>query len=148
MTTAMAMTDLKQRPLPAPTGLTRPFWDAAREGRLLVQKCNACARLQFYPRPFCLACMSDDMGWRQSAGQGAVYTFTVNHRAAIEYLADQVPYVVAVVQLDEGPRLMGRVLNAKPGTVAIGARVNVVFESTPEGIALPCFGLQAAQRRP
>lgn len=128
------------RPLPQPTAATRPFWDAARDGRLLVQKCNTCAALQFYPRLFCLACLSQDVGWQQSTGLGTIYTFTVNHRAASEALKTRVPYAVAVVTLDEGVRMMGQVWVADLHAVRIGARVKVAFEHM-EGASLPVFEL-------
>jgi len=128
------------RPLPQATAATRPFWDAAREGRLLVQKCNACAALQFFPRLFCLACTSQDLGWQQSTGLGVIYTFTVNHRASSEALKARVPYAVAVVTLDDGVRMMGQVRAADLSAVHIGARVKAGFEHL-EGVSLPVFEL-------
>ena len=130
-----------QRPLPVPTDLTRPYWEAAKHGELRIQHCKACDHWQFYPRPFCLNCESDDLQWQQTSGLGSIYTFTVNHRALNPFMKTRLPYVVAIVQLDEGPRLMANVLDAKPGEVAIGTRVQVRFEPVSEDITLPQFAL-------
>lgn len=132
-----------QRPLPVPTALTQPYWDAARQGELRLQHCQACGHWQFYPRPFCLSCESDHLQWQRTSGLGTVYTFTVNHRAPNPFMKARLPYVVAIVQLDEGPRLMANVLNAQPGQMAIGKRVQVCFEQASEDITLPQFALLA-----
>lgn len=129
------------RPLPSPTAVTRPFWDAAREGRLLIQRCSGCGGLQFYPRPFCLRCLADDMGWQESAGLGRIYTFTVNHRPANEFMSDKVPYVIAVVTLDEGVRMFGQVMTRDTSAVQIGARVRVHFPDVAGGERVPAFEL-------
>ena len=130
-----------QRPLPLPTDLTRPYWEAAKQGELRIQHCKACGHWQFYPRPFCLNCESEDVQWQRTTGLGSIYTFTVNHRAPNPFMKARLPYVVAIVQLDEGPRLMANVLDAKPGDVAIGKRVQVVFEQASDDITLPQFSL-------
>ena len=132
-----------QRPLPVPTELTRPYWESAKQGELRIQHCQACGHWQFYPRPFCLRCESEDLQWQRTAGLGSIYTFTVNHRAPNPFMKARLPYVVAIVQLDEGPRLMANVLDAKPGEVAIGKRVQVRFEAASEDITLPQFSLLA-----
>ena len=132
-----------QRPLPQPTDLTHPYWDAAAKGELHVQRCGACGHWQFYPRPFCLKCESGDMQWQRASGLGKVYTYTVNHRAPNPFMKARLPYVVAMVELDEGPRLMANVLDAQSGDMAIGKRVEVVFERVSDDMALPQFRLLA-----
>ena len=127
------------RPLPVPTQATQPFWDAAAQGKLIFQRCGACQQLQSPPRLFCRHCMAEDLQWDTSAGLGSVYTFTVNHRAANPHMADKVPYVVAVVQLDEGFRMMANIVNVQPQTVRIGDRVQVCFLALSDTISLPQF---------
>ncbi len=129
------------RPLPRPTRITEAFWNAAREGRLIIQKCNSCGRLQHYPRAFCLGCLSEDMGWQESGGEGAIYTFTITHRAANEFMKSRLPYAVAMVILDEGVRIMGEVVTADLATLRTGLRVTVRFENASEEISLPRFEL-------
>jgi uncharacterized OB-fold protein len=127
------------RPAPVPTEATQAFWDAAAQGVLLIQRCSVCARTQSVPRPFCRHCGAEAPQWERSAGLGRIYTFTVNYRAANAHMADKLPYVVAVVELDEGPRLMANIAGARPEDVRIGARVRVCFLPLGEGLSLPQF---------
>lgn len=127
------------RPTPSPTQATQPFWDATAEGKLLVQRCGDCHQTQSVPRLFCRHCMSENLQWETSAGLGRIYTFTVNHRAANPHMTDKLPYVVAVVQLDEGTRLMANIVGAAPETVRIGNRVRVCFLPLTETLSLPQF---------
>ncbi|NYT79221.1 Zn-ribbon domain-containing OB-fold protein [Alcaligenaceae bacterium] len=128
--------DTTNRPLPSPTELTEPFWRAAREGRIDVQCCKACGTLQFYPREICTQCMSDGFDWKTCSGLGRVYTYTINHRAANAYMKGRTPYAVAVVELDEGVRLMGNIVDTDLDAIAIGARVQAVFEAVNDEITL------------
>ncbi|WP_326540870.1 Zn-ribbon domain-containing OB-fold protein [Pseudorhodoferax sp.] len=127
------------RPAPVPTEATQAFWDATAQGVLLVQRCSACRRTQSIPRPFCRHCGAESPSWERSAGLGSIYTFTVNHRAANAHMADQLPYVVAVVQLDEGARLMANIVGTPPEAVRIGDRVRVRFLPLSETLSLPQF---------
>jgi len=132
-----------QRPLPQPTRLTQPYWDAAKEHRLMIQECVHCQTRQFYPREFCMTCLSDDVRWIECSGTGTVYTYTINRRAANEAMAQRVPYVVAVIDLDEGVRMMANIVDSLIETVRIGSRVQVCFEAVSETIVLPQFRLVA-----
>jgi uncharacterized OB-fold protein len=125
-------------PLPAVDADTKPFWDAAREGELRIQRCRACGRHQFYPRRRCTAC-GGDVEWVTSRGEGRVYSYTVVHRAAHESLLSLAPYVVALVDLDEGVRMMTRLRHASPDGVRIGQPVRVVFERLTDEVTLPLF---------
>ena len=129
------------RPLPQPTTDTRPYWDAARAGKLLLQRCGSCTRFQFYPRPYCVKCLSADLSWVESPGIGTIYTYTVNHRPANPAMKDRVPYAVVVVDLEEGVRMLGNLLESDLSRLAIGARVTVTFEKLTDEIALPQFRL-------
>ncbi|RKJ99261.1 Zn-ribbon domain-containing OB-fold protein [Alicycliphilus denitrificans] len=135
------MSEAPARPLPQPTDLTRPYWQAAARGELHMQHCGACGRWQFYPRPFCIHCEADALQWRAVSGLGRIYTYTVNHRAPNAFMKARLPYVVAIVELDEGPRLMANVLGNAVDQAGIGKRVKVTFEAVSEEVALPQFVL-------
>ena len=106
-----------------------------------MQHCQACNRWQFYPRPFCVHCESDDLQWRAVSGLGRIYTYTVNHRAPNPFMKQRLPYVVALVELDEGPRLMANIQGDGALETSIGRRVKVIFEAVSEELALPQFTL-------
>lgn len=127
------------RPVPAPDPATRPYWDAAQRGELKLPKCGDCGKFHFYPRTFCPHCGSAKLAWEASAGQGEIYTFTVVQRAPSPAFEAEVPYVVAVVALDEGPHLMSNIVNVAPDAVRVGQRVRVSFKPIGEGEALPVF---------
>lgn len=132
------------RPQPAPTAETQAYWDAAREGRLVVQRCAACGRHQFYPRAFCTGCLSEDLQWVQARGTGRIYTFTICRIAANEAMA--APYAVALVELDEGVRMLANVVGCDLDRIRTGARVEVRFEAVGEACTLPQFTLQEEGR--
>lgn len=134
--------EIVQRPLPQPTRITQPYWDAAKESRLVIQQCGCCRTRQFYPREFCTACLSDRLEWIESAGQGTVYTYTVNRRPSNAALSEKVPYVVAIIDLDEGVRMMANILDCSCDAVRIGARVRVCFERISADTSLPQFRLE------
>lgn len=127
-------------PAPRPDPETQPFWDAAREGRLDLQRCEPCGLLVWYPRRRCHRCGSDALGWETLSGRGTVHAFTVVHRAPDADLVDRVPYVVALVDLDEGARLMTNVVDCDPGDVRVGMPVSVRFRPLGDTLALPVFG--------
>lgn len=131
------------RPAPVATEVTRPFWEATRQHRLLIQHCSDCGRPQFYPRAFCRHCLGDRLEWRESSGRGRIYTFTINHRAANPHMADKLPYVVAIVTLDEGVRMMGNVVGSLD-TLRIDAPVTVRFLDLDADHSLPQFELVEA----
>ena len=126
------------KPLPEIRPESQEFWDAANRGELLFQRCEDCGNIQFYPRNTCTACTSDKLRWERSKGEGTVYTFTVVHRPPSAAFKADVPYVIALVDLDEGFRMMMNVRGGTPDVVSIGARVRVIFETIPEsGQKLP-----------
>jgi uncharacterized protein len=135
--------DQAQRPLPQPTRITQPYWDAAKDHRLVVQQCGCCKARQFYPREFCTACLSDSIEWIESAGRGTVYTYTINRRPSNAALSEKVPYVVAMIDLDEGVRMMANIVECSAEAIRLGARVRVCFEPVSPEITLPQFRLEA-----
>lgn len=127
------------RPTPSPNPLTAPYWQAAHQGELKIPRCNACAKFHFYPRSACPYCGSTNLSWQAVSGTGEVYSFTVVHRAPSKGFDALVPYVVAVVVLDEGPHLMTRLTSIEPDEVRIGLRVKVEFEKQDDETTLPIF---------
>ena len=127
------------RPLPSPNPLTAPYWQAAKQHQLKLPHCEDCGRFHFYPRSTCPHCRSQKLAWQAVSGKGNIYSFTVVHRAPSKGFEGEVPYVVAVVALDEGPHLMTRVVPPAADAVKIGMRVSVAFEDKADDIALPVF---------
>ena len=117
---------------------TQEFWDAARRGVLRIKHCNACGANHYYPRPFCPKCWSTDVNWFDAAGTGTLYTYSVVHSNDLPAFRDRVPYVVAIVDLDEGPRMETNIVDCPLDELRVGMRVTVAFEDEGE-IVLPRF---------
>lgn len=113
--------------LPAPDHETQPWWDAAAEGRLVYKHCTACGHSFLYPRAFCPECWSEDVEWAESAGRGTVYTYSVVRQNDLPPFNERVPFVIAMVDLDEGPRLMTNIEGCEPEDVKIGMPVQVDY---------------------
>jgi uncharacterized protein len=131
------MTSDYPRPRPRPTQVSKPFWDACRQHRLIVQRCNTCGAHVFVPRTFCEHCLGTGLEWVPVSGKGFVVTFTVVWRAQTP--AFETPYVVAVVRLDEGCEMMTNLVDVEPTAVKPGARVEVKFVPISDDVILPCF---------
>jgi uncharacterized OB-fold protein len=117
-----------------------PFWAAAREGRLLIMHCRACDRPYFYARRYCPRCWSDETEWREAAGRGRVYSYSVVHQNPAPPFRDWCPYAVLVVELDEGVRMMANWDRASPlDALAVGVPVRVTFEAVTAEVSLPRF---------
>lgn len=125
------------RPRPEPTEISRPYWEACARHELLLQWCTACDRPQFYPRSVCARCGGSALEWRRASGRGTVYTYSVVHRAPDPAVAT--PYVVALVDLDEGVRMMSNIVGCDPASVRVGMTVRVTFEDLGDGASLPVF---------
>ena len=127
-------------PAPAPpvNPETRDFWTATAQGRLLLRRCLDCSAVIWYPRTMCPECASLRTEWFEASGLGRIYSYTVNHRGEGAY-RDSSPFVLAYVELDEGPRMMTNIVGADPADLAVGLPVQVVFHDTGEGAALPRF---------
>lgn len=133
------MTDSSTRLLPRPTPETAAWWDGCREHRLLLQHCRDCGERQFYPRAVCGSCLGGRLEWIEAGGLATVETFTICRVPVTEAYAAQVPYVVAIVRLQEGPTMMTNIVGCAPESVAIGMPVEVVFEDVNDAITLPQF---------
>lgn len=123
---------MEHKPAPIPDADTRPFWEACNREELIHQYCGSCGQAQFYPRALCARCGAGALEWRPSKGLGTIYTYTVNFRAPNPSFASDVPYVIALVDLDEGIRMMLNVKGCPPEAVRIGMRIRVVFEPRGE----------------
>ncbi|HEX4778133.1 MAG TPA: Zn-ribbon domain-containing OB-fold protein [Acidimicrobiia bacterium] len=125
-----------ERPTPAKDGVSSHYWEAAARGDLLIQHCPSCGNRQWYPRAVCTSC-GDDPEWEAASGRGTVHTYTVIHQNYAKPFRDELPYVVAMVELDEGPRVMGNVTGVAPADVRIGMPVEVYMIEAEEGLAVP-----------
>jgi uncharacterized OB-fold protein len=125
--------------LPQPDNETQPFWDAARDGKLLIKHCNACGEYHFYPRPFCPKCWSDDVEWFEASGKATLYTWSVVHRNDLPPFGERVPYVAAVVDLAEGPRMMTNVVDCEFDALEIGMSLDAVFHPTSDEVTIVQF---------
>ena len=131
-------------PAPEPNADSRPYWAAAAEDRLLIRVCRACGARHFMPRHLCPQCWSDELAWEESRGDGTVHSFSVVHRAPTPEFSQNTPYVIAMVDLDEGPRMFANVIGQDALGVTIGDRVRVAFEARGPGAKLPQFVRVAA----
>ncbi|MBM5811415.1 MAG: Zn-ribbon domain-containing OB-fold protein [Gammaproteobacteria bacterium] len=131
------------RPRPVVNAWSRPFWDAAREQKLLLQRCGDCRAWIFYPRIACPRCGSDQLGWQPASGRGTIYSFTVVRSNAPSAFAPLLPYVVAVIRLEEGVQMLSNVVDCNPDKLRCDQPVEVVFRPLDDEFTLPCFRPQA-----
>jgi len=118
---------------------TRPFWDAAREGRLLIRRCRSCGRPHHYPRPFCPHCWSGDVEWVEASGRATLYTWSVVFTNDLPPFSERLPYVAAVVDLEEGVRLMTNVVGCETDRLEIGMPLVVDYRLLTDDITAPVF---------
>jgi uncharacterized OB-fold protein len=127
------------KPLPEPGRDSKPYWDALREGRLVIQACGACGKLRHYPRPVCDVCYSMKVAWRQVSGRGRLHSWTVSHHPFHPGFKSELPYVLATVDLEEGVRMLAQLRGVASEEIAVGLPVEVVFERATEELTLPVF---------
>ena len=130
------------RPLPSPiTPEAKPFWDGCRAEKLMLPRCEECGHVFFYPRVLCPRCHSRRVGWMQASGRGTLHSFEIAHQAFQKAWKIKPPYVLAMVQLEEGPRLMSNLINVEPSPKAIRCDmpVEVVFTKVSDDVTLPLF---------
>ena len=128
-----------KKPLPRPDEESRWFWEACRRHELVAQKCRGCATLRTYPRALCPECLSADTEYVRLSGRGRVHTFTVTVQNQAPGFREELPYVMAYVELEEGPRVLTNVIGCPPDEVHIGMPVVVEFEDATDEIGLPRF---------
>ena len=132
------VTEAPTHPIPYPNAVSRPFWEAAKNRKLSMQRCHDCERMVFTPRELCPNCMSSDLDWVELSGTGRVYTYTLIQQAAHPYFYDLVPYLYGVVMLDEGPRMFTNFL-IDHDAIEIGQRVQAVFKDISDEYAIVQF---------
>ena len=127
--------------LPNPEPETQPFWDGAREGRLVIKRCNDCGEAYFYPRPFCPKCWSVDVSWIDASGRATLYTWSVVHVNDLPPFPERVPYVAAIVELEEGPRMMTNVVGCDFDALEMGMALRATFRSISDEppVTIPVF---------
>jgi hypothetical protein len=133
------MSDGPRFDLPTIEPESQPFWDAAKEGRLVIQRCAACGAAQHYPRPFCASCWSDQVRWEEASGRGTLYTYSTVYVNDLPPFGDRLPYVAAAVDLEEGPRLMTNIVGVDPSELRVGMAVQVDFQPLNDEITAPVF---------
>lgn|SRR5664280_639882 len=133
-----------KKPIPAPTSESRPYWDGLRERKLLMPRCDDCKAYWFPPSALCPHCSSENWTWTQTSGRGRVFSYVVYHRVYHPGFADEVPYTVGVIELEEGPRMISNVIGIPPGQVTCDMKVEVEFQPITDEITLPKFKPAAA----
>jgi uncharacterized protein len=129
----------QDKPLPLPTLETAPYWEACRQHQLRIQRCAECSQYQFFPRIYCTKCFSERVEWVNASGRGKVLSFTVVRRPVSPAFAQEIPYIVALVTLEEGPQMMTNIVGCAPEDVTIGMAVEVIFEDWTDTISIPKF---------
>ncbi len=129
-----------RKPVPVPTPETQFFWDKCKEHELWLQRCQACQHVFFYPRLHCPQCLSDDVPGFRASGKGTLWTYMINHRA-VPGFEDDAPYAIAIVQLEEGPRMMSNIVGIEntPENLVLDMPLEVIFEDATEEISIPKF---------
>jgi uncharacterized OB-fold protein len=125
--------------IPSPDLETQPFWDGCKEGRFLIRHCNACGEDHFYPRPFCPTCWSDDVAWKEASGRATLYTFSIVHQNDLPPFGERVPYVAAIVDLEEGPRVMTNIEGVEHDALRIGMPLVVDYKPISDDVTIAIF---------
>lgn len=132
------MSDYK-KPLPQIQPFTQAYWEGTRNNKLLVQTCNDCDARIFFPRRQCPECWSTNLGWSEASGKGEIYAFSVTYEGVESVFADDLPIVLAWVDLPEGIRMQSNIIDCDPEAIEIGQEVEVVFRKVTDEITLPYF---------
>jgi uncharacterized OB-fold protein len=129
---------VSERPVPVVTRWSERFWEELGEGRFVLQRCVDCTRFAGYPKVFCPHCHSDALEWVESPGTGTIYTFSTVTANPPSTFADELPYTIAIVELDEGVRFLSRLVNVEPDAVACDLPVRLVIEREGDRV-MPLF---------
>ncbi len=129
------------KPIPVPSEDSRPYWEAARKHELKLQKCSDCGAFRLPPSVVCPECTSMSAEWAAVSGRGRIYSFVIFHRAYHPAFKDDIPYAVAVIELEEGPRLLSNVVGCSPDEIRCDMSLEVYFEDITPEITLPKFKL-------
>ena len=135
-----------RKPVPSPNIETQFYWDKVQEGELWLQRCQDCDKPYFYPRFFCPRCLGTNVEWFKASGRGRLHTYVINHRPPPAFEAEA-PYALAVVELEEGVRMVSALRGLDPAGLELGLPVDVEFERVSDAIALPYFRPRGAASR-
>ena len=127
------------KPIPVPSAESQAYWDGLRDRKLLMPRCDACGKYWFPPSLLCPHCNETKWTWTSTSGRGRIFSYVVYHRVYHPGFADEVPYAVAVIELDEGPRMVSNVIGIAPDKLACDLRVEVVYQPITDTITLPKF---------
>jgi uncharacterized OB-fold protein len=129
------------KPLPVPDPVTRPFWDSLKAHAMQLQKCGDCGRHVFYPRAVCPHCFSKNLAWTPASGRGRLHTFALSYQPPSQAFAGEVPYIIALVELEEGVRMMSTLVGVPPDPekVRIGMPLEIVYDDVTDAVTLPKF---------
>jgi uncharacterized OB-fold protein len=133
------MMQSQSKPVPVADLDTKPFWDYCKQHELRVQKCSKCGKLYYPPNSLCLNCLNTTSEWVKLSGKGQVYSFIVVHRRYHPAFAKEIPYTVAIIETEEGVRMLSNIIECKPEAVKIGMPVQVVFDDVSPEFSLPKF---------
>jgi hypothetical protein len=135
------MVDTANKPLPVITDLTRPFWTAAKNRQLMLQKCKRCETFNFFPKPWCIECGSRELVWTEAKPMGTVYSFTISRTVAMNYSGweKDLPLLLCLIDIDDGVRMYAQVTDCSPEAIHIGMRVKVHFEDISDEAGIPKF---------
>lgn len=125
--------------IPTPTNDTKPYWDACQQKKLVIQQCRVCEHIQFYPRLMCTNCMNREVSWIEASGKAEVVSYTIVHRPILPAYIKEAPYILAIVQLEEGPTMMANIINCSLDEISCGMQVTVRFEPWSNEFLVPVF---------
>ena len=133
------------KPLPYIHEQTQTFWEGTKKHELRIPKCEECNRFFFYPRSICPYCFSDEIKWVKVSGRGKIYSFTISHRAPSPAFKGDIPFNIAIIELDEGIRMLSNIIECSNDDLAINMPVEVVFDDVTAEITLPKFRLRLTE---
>jgi len=135
------MNELPNKPLPEVCELTKPFWEGAKDNKLLMQKCVKCGTVNFHPKPWCIECGSRDLPWTQMSHDGTVYSYTVSRAVAMNFAGwkEELPIIMCLIDIDGGARMYAQVKEINPEDMKVGMRVTAIFEDISEHYGIPKF---------
>ena len=131
-----------RKPAPRPSAESQPFWDAAQKRKLVLQHCRSCGQCWFPPSARCHHCLSADFEWRETSGEGRIYSFVVYHRLYHPGFEADLPYIVAIVELREGPRLLSNIIGTRWQDVRCDMAVRATFDDDGRGLLIPKFAIR------
>jgi uncharacterized protein len=127
------------KPLPELTDETRPFWESAKAHALALQRCTACGQFRYPPTPYCPRCLDDGVEWTPVSGRATVYSFVIMHQVYHPAFRDDVPYNVAAIEFEEGPRMYSNVVDCDNAALRVGMPVELVYDDVTDEVTLPKF---------